>query len=150
MSSQPLPMLRWLVTFAAAFAAGAVGSMLPSVGAQPTLPLLAGGIAAAACIRWGRRMWPAVLAAGIGVDLWTHHTPTASAGGGVGRAGAALITAWILERGGFDSEFGRARDVPLFIAAAAIGTMVVPTLGLLGFHVSGDQAALDPLRWVRW
>ena len=67
MNPQPLPMLRWLITFSAVFTAGAVGFMLPSIGTQPTLPLLAGGIAAAACIRWGRWMWPAVLAAGIGV-----------------------------------------------------------------------------------
>jgi len=144
-------MLKWLVTFTAVFTAGAVGSMLPSVGVQPTLPLLAGGIAAAACIRWRRWMWPAVLAAGVGVDLWTHHTPTASVGVGVGYAGAAVFTAWILERCGFDSGFGRARDVPLFIAAAALGTMIVPTIGLLGFRLSGDPAAItDPLRWIRW
>src|ERR1700723_3643571 len=151
MTPLPLPMLRWLVTFPAVFTAGAVGTMLPSIGPQPTLPLLVGGIAAAACIRWGRRMWPAVLAAGIGVDLWTHHTLTGSVGAGVGRAGAALFTAWILERCGFDSGFGRARDVPLFIAAAALGTMIVPTFGLLGFRLSGDLAAItDPLRWIRW
>jgi PAS domain S-box-containing protein len=150
MNPQPLPMLRWLITFAAVFTAGAVGFTLPSIGTQPTLPLLAGGIAAAACIRWGRWMWPAVLAAGIGVDLWTHHTLTASVGAGVGRAGAALFTAWILERRGFDAGFGRARDVPLFIAAAALGTMIVPTLGLLCFRLAGDQTAMDPLRWIRW
>src|SRR3984885_723543 len=151
MGPQSLPMLKWLVTFTAVFTAGAVGSMLPSAGAQPTLPLLAGGIAAAACIRWRRRMWPAVLLAGVGVDLWTHHTLTASAGVGVGYAGAAVFTAWILERCGFDSGFGRARDVPLFIAAAALGTMIVPTFGLLGFRLSGDLAAItDPLRWIRW
>src|SRR3984957_15051167 len=105
MGPQSLPMLRWLVTFAAVFTAGAVGSMLPSVGAQPTLPLLAGGIAAAACIRWRRRMWPAVLLAGVGVDLWTHHTLTASAGVGVGDARAGAFTAWVLERGGLGSRF---------------------------------------------
>jgi PAS domain S-box-containing protein len=124
--------------------------MLPSVGAQPTLPLLAGGIGAAACIRWGRWMWPAIMAAGVGVDLWNHHTLVASMAVGAGRAGAALFTAWILERRGFDSGFGRARDVPLFIAAAAIGTMIVPTLGLLSFSLAGDQSATDPLRWIHW
>src|SRR3984957_13454604 len=107
MTAQRLPLLKWLVTFAAVFTVGAVGFMLPSVGAHPTLPLLAGGIAAAACIRWGRRMWPAVLLAGVGVDLWTHHTLTASAGVGVGYAGAAGLTAWVLGGGGFDSCFGR-------------------------------------------
>ena len=145
------PWLKWLVTFAAVFMVGAVGFMLPSVGAHPTLPLLAGGIAAAACIRWGRRMWPAVLAAGVGIDLWTHQALIACVGVGVGAAGAAVFTAWILERRGFDCGFGRARDVPLFIAAAAMGTMILPTVGLLGFRLAGDlAAATDPLRWIRW
>jgi PAS domain S-box-containing protein len=151
MSPQRLPLSKWLATFAAAFTVGAVGFKLPSAGAHPTLPLLAGGIAAAACIRWGRRMWPAVLAAGTLTDIWTHQALIASVGVGVGAAGAAVFTAWFLERCGFDSDFGRARDVPLFIAAAAIGTMILPTVGLLGFRLAGDQAAAsDPLRWMRW
>ena len=151
MSPQRLPLFKWLVTFAAVFTVGAVGLKLPSAGAHPTLPLLAGGIAAAACIRWGRRMWPAVLAAGVLIDTWTHQALIASVAVGVGAAGAAVFTAWILERRGFDSGFGRARDVPLFIAAAAIGTMIVPTLGLLGFRLAGDQAAAtDLFRWIRW
>jgi PAS domain S-box-containing protein len=133
------------------FTAGAVGFMLPSVGAYPTLPLLTSGIAVAACIRWGRQMWPAVLAAGFGIDLWMDKAPIASLGVGLGAAGGAVATAWILERRGFDSGFGRARDVPLFILAAAVGTMIVPTLGLLGFRFAGDPGALtDPLRWLRW
>ena len=96
-------------------------------------------------------MWPAVLAAGIGIDLWTHQALIASLGVGMGAAAAAAITAWLLERHGFDAEFGRARDVPLFILAAGIGTTVVPTLGLFGFFLAGDHAAaMDPLRWIRW
>ncbi len=144
------PVLRWFLTFASVFTAGAVGFMLPSAGAHPTLPLLTGGIAVAACIRWGRKMWPAVLAAGLGIDLWMHKAPGASLFVGLGAAGGALCTAWILERGGFDRNFGRARDVPLFILAAVIGTMIVPTLGLLGFRMAGDTAAIDPFRWLRW
>src|SRR5580692_1472417 len=151
MSPQRLPLFKWLATFAAVFTVGALGLKLPSTGAHPTLPLLAGGIAAAACIRWGRRMWPAVLAAGVLTDIWTHQPLIASVGVGVGAAGAAVFTAWTLERRGFDSGFGRARDVPLFIAAAAIGTMILPTVGLLGFRLAGDLAAASqPFRWIRW
>jgi PAS domain S-box-containing protein len=151
MSPQPAPYRRWLFTFVAIFTAGAVGFMLPRVGAHPTLPLLGSGIAVAACVRWGRRMWPAVLAAGIGIDLWTHKPLIASLGVGLGVAGSAVFTAWLLERRGFDAGFGRARDAPLFILAAAFGTVIVPTLGLLGFRLAGDQAAVtDPLRWLRW
>lgn len=151
MGAKPLPVLKWSITFAAMFSVGAVGFMLPSVGAHPTLPLFGTGIAVAACIRWGRRMWPAVLAAGAGIDLWTHLSLVASLGVGLGATGCAIFTAWFLDRRGFDVGFSRARDVPLFILAVCLGTMIVPTLGLLGFRLAGDAAALtDPLRWIRW
>lgn len=151
MKSESVPMLRLLLTFMAVFVAGAVGLMLPSAGAHPTLPLLSSGIAVAACVRWGRPMWPAVFAAGIAIDLWIHQPLFASLGVGVGVAVGAILTAWLLERRGFDVGFGRARDVPLFIFSAALGTMLVPSLGLIGFRLAGDPAAMsDPLRWVRW
>jgi PAS domain S-box-containing protein len=151
MKSESVPMLRLSITFVAIFAAGATGLMLPSVGVHPTLPLLTSGIAVAACIRWGRHMWPAILVAGVGIDLWMHQPPIASLAVGMGVAGGATLTAWLLERRGFDAGFGRARDVPLFISTVALGTMLVPTLGLIGFRLTGDTSALtDPLRWVRW
>jgi PAS domain S-box-containing protein len=151
MNPRSVPALRWLVTFAAVFTAGAVGFILPSVGVHTTVPPLAGGIAAAACIRWGRQIWPAIFAASIGIHLWTHQALIGSLGADLGAATGAVFIAWLLERRGFDPGFGRARDVPLFILAAAVGTMIVPTLGLIGFRLAGDHAALsDPLRWVRW
>jgi PAS domain S-box-containing protein len=151
MNLDSLWLLRSLATFAAVFAVGALGFMLPSAGVHPTLPLLTSGIAVAACVRWGRQMWPAVFAAGVAIDLWMHQAPIASLAVGIGAAGGAAVTAWILERQGFDAGFGRARDVPLFILAAALGTMLVPTFGLLGFRLAGDSTAgMDPLRWIRW
>jgi PAS domain S-box-containing protein len=151
MRAKPLPVLKWSVTFAAMFSAGAIGLTLPSLGAHPTLPLYGTGIAVAACIRWGRRMWPPVLVAGAGIDLWTHLSFVASLGVGLGATGCAVFTAWFLERRGFDPDFGRARDVPLFILAVCLGTLMVPTLGLIGFRLAGDAAAFtDPLRWIRW
>ena len=86
-----------------------------------------------------------------GIDLWMHQPPIASLAVGMGVAGGAALTAWLLERRGFDAEFGRARDVPLFILTVALGTMLVPTLGLIGFRLAGDPSIMtDPLRWVRW
>jgi len=151
MSPRPVPVLKWLLTFAAVFTAEAIGFMLPSAGVHPTLPPLAGGFAAAACIRWRRSMWPAIFAGGIGAHLWTHQALIASLGVGLGGAAGAVLTAWLLERRGFDIGFGRSRDVPLFILAAAIGALMIPTLGLLGFRLAGDQAALtEPMRFLRW
>ncbi len=151
MGATPPPVLKWIITFAAMFSAGAVGFMLPRVGAHPTLPLFGTGIAVAACIRFGRRMWPAVLAAGTGIDVWTRVPFVTALGVGLGATGCAVFTAWFLERRGFDSRFSRARDVPLFILAVCLGAMIVPTLGLLGYRLAGDAAAFtDPLRWIRW
>src|SRR5664279_1357920 len=137
MSLHRIPAKRWLITFAAIFTAGAVGFMLPSVSGHPTLPLLGCGIAVAACIRWGRSMWPAVLVASIGTDLWTHQPLIASIFVGIGAAGAAVATAQLLASRGFDAGFAGARDVPVFILAATIGMTIVPTLGLLGFYLAG-------------
>jgi PAS domain S-box-containing protein len=146
-----MPILKWLIVFAAVLTIGIVGFMLPSAGAHPTLPLLACGVAVAACIRWGVRMWPAVFAAAMGIDWWTHQPLIVSISVGVGSAAGAVATAWVLQRRDFDAGFGRARDVPLFILATAIGTMIVPTVGLLGYRLAGDPTAVtDPLRWIRW
>jgi PAS domain S-box-containing protein len=151
MNPRDVLILKWLVTFAAVFVFGTVGFLLPSIGPHPTVPLLGCGISAAACIRWGRQMWPAVFAAGAAIDLSLGQPVIASLGVGLGSAGAAVFMAWFLERSSFDCGFGRARDVPLFILATGIGTMIVPTLGLLGFFLSGDHTAgTSPLRWIRW
>ena len=151
MSSDPIPVLKSLVTFAAVFTAGAVGFTLPSIGTHPTLPLLVGGVAAAVCIRWGLRMWPAVLAGGLSIEIWLHQALITSLFVGIGATAAAVFTAWFLKVRGFDPEFSRARDVPLFIVAAAFGMMILPTVGMFGFYLSGEHVrSINPLRWLRW
>ncbi len=96
-------------------------------------------------------MWPAVFLASVAIDLWMQQPVIASLAVGTGSATAAVFTAWFLDVRGFDSGFGRARDVPLFIVAGAVGTMAVPTLGMLGFYWSDLMPrGFDPLRWLRW
>jgi PAS domain S-box-containing protein len=151
MSPRSLPIGKWLLTFAAVFSVGALGFGLPSLGAHLTLPLLPCGVAVAACIRWGRRMWPSAFAAGIGIDLWTDQSAAAALGVGIGLGGSAALTAWLLERRGLDPNFSRAQDVPMFILAAAAGMVLIPTFGLLGIYLAGDpHGVVDPLHWVRW
>ena len=146
-----MPFLRWLITSAAVFITGVVGFVLPSLGAHVTLPLLPSGVAVAACIRWRRQMWPAVFVGSMGIDLWTRQPLIAAFGVGVGVAGAAAFTAWLLERRGFDANFTRARDVPLFILSAAVGMVLAATMGMLGFYIVGlEVAAAVPLHWLRW
>ncbi len=146
-----MTMLRMLLAFAAIFATGALGFALPSLGASLSLPLLPSGFAVAAMYRWGRPMWPAVLAAGIAIDLSTQQPLIAAIGVGVGLAGGAALSAWILESRRFDPSFSRANDVPLFIFAAAVGMALAPTVGYLGFYLADvtDEAG-NPVNWLRW
>jgi PAS domain S-box-containing protein len=144
-------MLRLLLAFAAIFATGALGFALTSLGAKLSLPLLPSGFAVAAMYRWGRQMWPAVLAAGVAIDLSTHQPLIAAIGVGVGLAGGAALTAWILEWRRFDPSFSRASDVPLFIFAAAVGMTLAPTVGYLGFYLADAKAEVgNPINWMRW
>jgi PAS domain S-box-containing protein len=144
--------LRLLVVFLAIFALGVMPFALKTIaGARLILPLLPSGIAVAATYRWGRKMWPAIFAGGLAIELWINQAVVASIGVAIGLASAAWLAAWLMERGRFDSSFARARDVPLFIAAAAVGMTLAPTFALLGYYFAGSKAfALDPVHWIRW
>jgi integral membrane sensor domain MASE1 len=144
--------LRLVIVFLAIFALGVLPFALKTIaGARLILPLIPSGIAVAATYRWGRKVWPAIFAGGLGIELWIHQAVVASIGVAIGLASAAWLSAWLMERGGFDSSFARAKDVPLFIVAAAAGMTLAPTFALLGYFFAGSKAfALDPVHWIRW
>jgi PAS domain S-box-containing protein len=143
--------IRLLVVFASIFALGAIAYALPRLGSRLALPILPSGIAVAAAFRWGRRMWLAIFAAGLAIELFLHEALVDAVGVGVGLAAGACLSAWLLERSGFNSSFARAKDVPLFILAAAAGMALAPTFGFLGIYFAGAGAsALDLNRWLSW
>jgi PAS domain S-box-containing protein len=142
---------RALIAFALILGTGVLGSHVPSMGGRLPLMLLPSGLAVAAMCRWGRRQLPAVLLAGAAIEL-TAHTPfLAALGVGIGLAAGAALSCWILEWGGFDPGFRRAKDVPLFVFAVALGMMLAPGFARLGFFLSGmSGAAPTPAHWIRW
>jgi PAS domain S-box-containing protein len=143
--------LGLVLVFASIFAIGAIAFSLPSFGSRLTLSLMPSGFAVALTYRLGRRVWPAVFLAGLAIDFWNHQPGWASLGVGIGLAGGAWLSSWLLERAGFDSSFSRAKDVPLFILGVAAGMILAPTFGLSGFYMSGaKEFATDPSNWVRW
>jgi PAS domain S-box-containing protein len=147
----PPPVKRWAVTFAAVLASGAAGFSLPLLGSRLSLLLLPSGFAVAAVYRWGLRMWPAVFAGGVAIDLTEGQPVAASLGVGAGLAAGAVLSHWVLANGRFDGNFSRARDVPLFVFAAAVGMTLTPALGFLGFFVAGQPDAIShPIYWIRW
>lgn len=145
-------MRRGMLVFVAIFAAGALGYQIHAWGGRLPLMLLPGGLAVAALCRWGKALWPAVLLAGIAVDLSGRIPLLGGLGVGVGLASSATLTVWILERGGFDHNFRRARDVPLFVFAAAAGMVLAPACARVGYVLGGVAWARAPIPilWVRW
>jgi PAS domain S-box-containing protein len=142
--------LRLFLVFLSIFVIGAIGFSLRSIGSSLTLTLLPSGVAVAATIRLGRRVWPAVFLAGAAIELWISDPFWGCLGVGIGLASGAWLSAWLLERVGFDSSFSRAKDVPLFILAVAAGMTLMPTFGLLGTYFSGlKEFATEPSNWVR-
>jgi len=142
---------RLLVVFASIFAVGVMGFSLRNLGGSLTLSYLPSGIALAATYRFGRRMWPAVFLAGVAIDLWIPQPLPACIGVGIGLASGAWLSAWLLERSGFDANFARAKDVPLFILAVAVGMTLSPLFSLPGYYLGGmKDFATDPSHWVRW
>jgi PAS domain S-box-containing protein len=149
--SPRLPLLHWTVTFAAVCASGVFCFALPRLGGRATLVLLPSGIAVAALCRWGRRMWPAVLLGGLGIELAEREPLVTALCVGGGLVLAALATCWLLDRGGFEGSFGRARDMPIFILAAGLGMVIAPTLGYVGFYLgAGGRLHPDAAHWIRW
>jgi PAS domain S-box-containing protein len=143
--------MRLLVVFVSIFALAAVGISLHRLGGSLTLSYLPNGIAVAATYRFGRRVWPAVFLAGIAIELWDHAPLLVSIGVGIGLASGAWCSAWLLERGGFDSAFSRAKDVLIFILAVSLGMSLAPIFSLPGYYLSGmKDFATDLSHWVRW
>jgi PAS domain S-box-containing protein len=142
---------RLLLVFACIFAVGALGFYLPKLGGSLTLSYLPSGIALAATYRFGRGVWPAVFLAAFAIDLSIPQPLPACVGVGIGLAASAWMTAWLLERSGFNGDFARAKDVPLFILAVVAGMTLSPIFSLPGYYLSGLQSfATDPSHWVRW
>jgi PAS domain S-box-containing protein len=142
---------RSLIAFALIFAAGFVGFSLPGLGGRLPLMLLPSGLAVAFMCRWGLGQWPAVFLAGTVIDLSSHSPPLVALGTGAGLAVGASLSCWILQRGGFDHGFRRAKDVPLFVIAAAVGMTLVPTFARLGYWLTGPSAGtFSTMRWIRW
>ncbi len=129
---------RALVAFAAIVTAGTIGFALPHWGGRVPLPHLAIGIAVATLVRWGRGLWPVVLAAIVTIDVVHGSTPVHTAAAATGLTLAPLLVAWILERRRFDPGFRRYRDVPLFLAAAMIGMLVQVLTGELSYAIQPD------------
>jgi signal transduction histidine kinase/CheY-like chemotaxis protein len=110
------------------------------------------GIALAALIVLGFRVWPAIFIGAFLVNLTTAGNAFTSLGIAAGNTLEAVTGAWLVQRfAGGAQVFERARNVFIFSLAVLISTLVGPTLGvtslaLAGFAPWANYGAI----WLTW
>ena len=104
------------------------------------------GIALAAVLLLGFRMWPAVLLGAFLANITTQGSPVAVLAISVGNTGEALLGAYLLRRSGFRAALDRIRDVlALATLAALVSTSVSATVGVTTLWLDG---LLSPGTWT--
>lgn len=156
-ASKPGRRAAWwatLVVLAAAyFVAGKLGLMLARVHASATAVWPPTGIALAACLLLGLRVWPAILLGAFLVNLTTSGSWTGSTGIAIGNTLEAVVGCLLVDRfASGRAAFDRPRDVFRFALLAAMGsTLVSATLGVVTLELAGmaHWTELGPV-WLTW
>ena len=109
------------------------------------------GIALAALVLWGRRLWPGVLLGAFLANVTTDVPVYTAAGIAVGNTLEAVVGASLLDRFGFRPTLLRLRDIfALLLLAAVVSTAVSATIGVASLSV-GDSLSEDALStWRIW
>jgi signal transduction histidine kinase len=112
------------------------------------------GIALAALLTLGYRVWPAIFAGAFVVNVTAGATIPTSLGIAAGNALAGLLGAYLLARFANGARaFDRARDVFTFVGLGAVlSTMVSATTGVTSLTLQGDATWADfgPIWLARW
>ncbi len=110
------------------------------------------GIAVAAFLLWGRKMWPAVGLAAFAVNLPISEGPLPAAVTAAGNVLAPLVAVALLDRVGFRRQLDRQRDALAIVFLGALASMLISaTIGAVTLVVSGaipsDQLLVA---WAVW
>jgi len=124
---------------AAYFLAAALGLRLAIVNPSASLVWPPTGIAMAAMLLLGTRVWPAILAGAFFVNLWTAGTIATSLGIATGNTLEAIAGAFLVTRfAGGRHAFTRPRFVLRFaLLAAALATTISATIGTTSLALGG-------------
>ncbi len=144
-------LLSILVIAGLYFAAARLGLSLASVhtNVSPVWPPT--GIASAAVLLLGYRVWPGILLGAFLANLLTPVPVATSVAIAIGNTLEALSTGFLLRSFGFHTALDRARDVFKFVIAVLICTMVSATIGTLSLCLghSAKWADFGSL-WMTW
>jgi PAS domain S-box-containing protein len=128
-----------LVLAALYVVAARIGLALDAVAGFATLVWPPSGIALAALLFRGYRLWPGVMIGAAAANLWTGAPIPVALGIATGNTLEALIGAYALRQvPGFRTSLDRLRDVlALIVLAAILSTMVSATIGVASLYLGG-------------
>jgi PAS domain S-box-containing protein len=154
MRHRSLPELAMLLLLAAVyFAAAKIGLALAFVHASATAVWPPTGIALAANLVWGYRVWPGILLGVFLVNVTTEGTIATSLGIAVGNTLEGFVGAYLVNRFARGRRvFYRPQDVLRFaVLAGMVSTAVSATIGVTSLALGGVARWTDygPI-WLTW
>jgi signal transduction histidine kinase len=136
------------------FVAARLGLMMDAVAGFATLVWPPTGIALAALVTLGYRVWPGVFIGAFAVNLSTGAPLLAALGIGVGNTLEAVVATYALRRiPGFRPSLDRLQDVVgLILLAAGLSTMLSATIGVSSLYLAGvvSPAQAGEAWWAWW
>jgi signal transduction histidine kinase len=129
-----------------------IGLGLDAVGGFATLVWPASGIALAALLLGGKRLWPAIAIGAFAVNFTTGAPLVPAAGIALGNTAEAIVGVYLLDRFGLHKSLDRVRDVlAMIILASGLSTIVAATVGvtaLVSAGVISDSGYAEA--WKAW
>ena len=126
-----------------------VGFRLAFVAEQVTTVWPPTGIAQAALLLWGLRLWPAIWGAAFIVNATIEGPLWSAASIATGNTLEAVAAAWLLSRWGFNPALDRTRDTLAFITIGVVATTAISaTIGTTSLCAS-DLESWDRF-WTIW
>jgi signal transduction histidine kinase len=118
---------------------GRLGLMADPVGGFATLVWPPSGIALAALVLYGSKLWPGVTLGAFAVNFWVGAPFGVAAGISAGNTLEAVAGAWALSRiAGFKPSLERLKDVVALVALpACLSTAIGATIGATSLELGG-------------
>lgn len=141
--------MRWLALAVVYGVLGKLGTMFPYIPPSISLIWLPAGIAAAALIRWGSIMSPAIFVSACILNLSNGISPGYAAVMALGSTLGPFVIHWDLRRADFDGDFIHRADVIKFIVATLVGMTIPATVGSVCLWQLGKLPELK-FAWISW
>lgn len=128
------------------------GFELDAVNEFATLVWLPSGIAVAALLIFGRRLWPGIALGAVTANILNGAPLLVALGIGAGNTLEALVCVYILSRKGFANSFNQVRNVYLFLLVAVPQSSAISaTIGVTSLYLGGIiPLSSFYMTWVAW